>query len=416
MISQPTDLPAAATLRLSPFVGMRYNAEVVGDVGEVTSPPYDVMDRSMIESLLNGHSRNIVRLILPRLVAGPMTSDDPYERAARLLSRWRDEQVLVTDDVRALFVYEYGDATHRVCGLVGALELRDYGEGVVLPHEEVIDGIVADRLAMLTAQAANLEPIMLVYDGHGETSELLTRVQTQRPLIDVHAADDTFHRLWALSDAADLQFVADHLEERQALIADGHHRYAAYLRHRDQQRTPGHTLRAGESGLVLLIDQTQCPLHVGPIHRTIADFSFSELMAAAHRSRALEVGPETRWDGTEPQQATARGQFVVADGVVQRILSYVDERGHHDSGAQILHESMLPLLAIGEERLSYHHTAEQALTAAHQQAGLALLMQPATTAEVMRTAQAGRMMPRKSTSFGPKPRMGLIMRSFEDNG
>lgn len=410
---QPADLPAAATLRLSPFVGMRYNASVVGDVGEVTSPPYDVMDRSMIESLLNGHPRNIVRLILPRLVAGPMTTDDPYTRAARLLSRWREEQVLITDHTPALFAYEYGDVAHRVCGLVGALELRNYTEGVVLPHEDVIEGIVADRLAMLTAQAANLEPIMLVYDGHGETSELLARARRQRPLVDVRAEDDTFHRLWAIADTEDLQFVARHLEKRQAMIADGHHRYAAYLRHRDQQHASGSTSTSENAGLSLLIDQTQFPLLVGPIHRTIADFSFADLAAAADGSGSLTLSSEIRPDSTASQRPSRPRPLMVANGLARRTLSYVGDPALSD--AQLLHEVVLPLLAVSEDRISYHHTSDQALTAARQQAGMAVLLQPSTTAEVMRTARAGRMMPRKSTSFGPKPRMGLIMRFFADD-
>ncbi|MEJ7743939.1 MAG: hypothetical protein WKF73_16220 [Nocardioidaceae bacterium] len=85
-----------------------------------------------------------------------------------------------------------------------------------------------------------------------------------------------------------------------------------------------------------------------------------------------------------------------------------------DSLAQVLHDELLPLWAVSEERLSYHHTLEQTLHAAHQEGGVAVFMPAASVEEVMSIAAAGLKMPRKSTSFGPKPQMGLIMRSFDD--
>ncbi|MEJ7743940.1 MAG: DUF1015 domain-containing protein [Nocardioidaceae bacterium] len=227
--SVPSKSAARSTLQLSPFVAMRYNPDLISDLGDVTSPPYDVMDRSMIDSLLAGHPNNVVRLILPRLVTDPMAGQDPYARAANRMLRWREQSVLISDDQPALFVYEYGDAQHRMCGLIGAIGLREPQERVILPHEDVIEAIVEDRVAMLTAQEANLEPIMLTYDGEGEISDLIAEAQKQQPLVDVSLSDQTYHRIWRITDVEDLQRIANHLAPRQALIADGHHRYAAYL-------------------------------------------------------------------------------------------------------------------------------------------------------------------------------------------
>ena len=221
-------------LRLRPFRGMRYSSDVVGDIGAVTSPPYDVMDRPMIDALLQQHSRNIVRLILPRMVNDPVTGGNPYERAAKRLERWRKKGVFVTDPAPSLYVYEYGDMGHAVCGLVGAVELRLPAERVILPHEDVIAGIVADRLAMMTASQANLEPILLVYDGEGETAPWIDAVRAGQPVADVRCADGTYHRLWSMDGPGDLRAVRDLLAPHQALIADGHHRYETYLQLRDE--------------------------------------------------------------------------------------------------------------------------------------------------------------------------------------
>ena len=79
-----------------------------------------------------------------------------------------------------------------------------------------------------------------------------------------------------------------------------------------------------------------------------------------------------------------------------------------------LHASLLPAWSVTEDRIGYHHTVPQTLHSAHQDGGVAVLLHPTTVAEVMAVARAGKMMPRKSTSFGPKPRMGVVMRAFDD--
>ena len=143
----------------------------------------------------------------------PLGADDPYVTAGKRLARWRRQTTLVTDPEPGLYVYEYGDAEHQVCGIVGALELRKRDSGVVLPHEGVIPAIVADRLAMMVAAQANLEPILLVYDGdRGRERVHRPRARDGTPLTDVVASDGTFHRLWSITDPATLQQIRDGAE------------------------------------------------------------------------------------------------------------------------------------------------------------------------------------------------------------
>ncbi len=388
---------------------MRFDPAVVGDIGEVTSPPYDVMDRPMIDDLLNEHPRNIVRLILPRMVSDPVRAEDPYARAAKLLQRWREHGVLHTDDQAALYVYEYGDAHHRVCGLVGALELRKRDAGVVLPHEGVIPQIVADRLAMMASARANLEPILLVYDGAGATNQALAAARAQEPIIDVRASDGTFHTVWSITDRQQHRQLRAALAPHQALIADGHHRYATYLQLRKRHRSVGEGRGPWDRGLALLIDQSQYPLQLGAIHRSVAELGLDELTAPAGFSlTAIEP-----LDGL-PTPPELPGEFVVTDGVRQRRLRLTAERDHAVSDAELLHDRLLPFWSCSDDQVGYLHTVDQTLRNAHQDSGVAILLHPPTVAEVMEVARAGKMMPRKSTSFGPKPRMGLLMRSFDD--
>ena len=189
---------------------------------------------------------NVVRLILPR--EDPTAAQDRYARAAATLRRWRELGVLVPDDVPALYVYEQAaPGGHVQRGLVGALGLTPDEDGIVLPHENTMAGPVSDRLALYTAVEADLEPIFLVHDGGGAAAAAVAsagRPDGPALLLDAVLADGLRHRVWALTDAAVLAGVAADLHPRRALIADGHHRYATYLRRQAERHEAGRGPRA----------------------------------------------------------------------------------------------------------------------------------------------------------------------------
>jgi len=394
-------------LRLRPFHGVRYDPAVVPDLAEVTSPPYDVMDRQMIDTLLDESPRNVVRLILPRMVSDALSDADPYARAARLLERWRREGVLVTDPEPALYVYEYGLAGQTVCGVIGALELTPREDRVVLPHEDVMEPIVADRLAMMSAAQANLEPIMLVYDGGGVIADIVEAARSGSPLIDVKSPDGALHRLWRIDDPGAVAEIDERLSAHHALIADGHHRYATYLRLQHAHRGDGPG--PWDRGLALLIDQSTCPVQLGAIHRSVTDLP----LEAVEAPDGFSLGEMRDVDATR-SDSLRRGAFVLTDGARQTILTIDSAPDDSVSDAELLHTVVLPAWAVGDDRVGYHHSVHQAIRSARHGGGIAVLMHPAAVAEVMEVARAGKVMPRKSTSFGPKPRTGLVMRVFAD--
>ena len=156
------ETPAHSGLELTPFRGLRYDPERVGSLAAVTSPPYDVVVRP--DGLLHLESadpHNIVRLILPQAT----TPAARNEQAASTLRRWLPEGVLTADAEPALYVYEQRGDGMLQRGVIGALRLSEPSEGVVLPHEDVMPHIVADRAALMRATRANLEPLLLTYRG-----------------------------------------------------------------------------------------------------------------------------------------------------------------------------------------------------------------------------------------------------------
>ncbi|MEU7857412.1 DUF1015 family protein [Nonomuraea sp. NPDC049141] len=173
------------------------------------------------------------------------SADERYGVARDTLLAWLDAKVLVPDEQPALYVYEQHGPGVLQRGLIGDVALSDPARRIILPHEDIFPGPVADRLALMSTTQANLEPIFLLYDGdRGTTTRLVDHVAaTRKPLVTARTEDGLYHRLWAITDPAEIDAVNTDLRTRQALIADGHHRYATY---RVLQRQE-HAARTGQA-------------------------------------------------------------------------------------------------------------------------------------------------------------------------
>src|SRR4051812_15775059 len=193
---------AGTGLRLAPFRGLRFVPGRVGSLAAVTSPPYDVVVRPDGQRHLEtADPYNVVRLILPDAA----TADARHRKAARTLAHWLDEGVLAADPQPAVYVYEQRDGDHLQRGVIGALRLSGPEDGVVLPHEDVMPGPVADRAALMTATRANLEPLLLTYRDGEATAWVVDRTAAgAEPLLATTTEDGVRHRLWAVTDPGDL--------------------------------------------------------------------------------------------------------------------------------------------------------------------------------------------------------------------
>ena len=407
----PESSDAPPRLRLQPFRALRYETDRLDDLWAVTAPPYDLLDDDTTTNLLAAHPHNVVRLILPRRQASPAPA---YAMVADLLSQWRRAGVLRTDRVPGLYVYEYTTDGVVVRGLVGCVSLHTPQERVVLPHEDVLRGPVNDRLALMLATRANLEPILLAYDGGGFASDIVESTTAGQPLAEASAPGGSRHRVWQINEPAILGAVAADLAPRQALIADGHHRYATYRLL--QSRLSGTDLAApAQFGLALLVDQQRHPLRVDAIHRSVSGLT----LAAVRTAGQVAV---SGW----PDAATALAQlsgpaaaaFVLTDGetwLTARVRTDTSAGGTRGAADEIaaLHGQLLPQWGIAESQVRYHHDVQAALRAARVGSDVAVLTRAPTVDEVMAAARDGERMPRKSTSFGPKPRMGLLARLLD---
>ncbi|GGQ22349.1 DUF1015 domain-containing protein [Streptomyces roseolilacinus] len=413
-------------LHLKPFRGLRYVPERVRSLAAVTSPPYDVVVRpDGLHHLESSDPHNIVRLILPQAP----TPDARPRRAADTLADWLADGVLAPDAEPALYVYEQrkGDLLQR--GLIGALELSSPAEGVVLPHEDVMPHVVAERADLMRTTGAHLEPLLLTYRGEGRVTgatAVIERATAGTPLLATTTEDGFGHRLWAVTDPGELAEVAEDLAGHQALIADGHHRWATYLRLREEQSGPG----PWNYGLVLLVDTARHPLQVRAIHRLLHRLPVAAALTAldgAFRVRTLEEVPleaaldalaEAAGDGNAFLLA-GDGRFHLVDRADPDLLERTVRRDRPEAwrtlDATVLHAALLEhvwRVPDAPEHIAYIHDARAAVTQAERNGATAVLMHPVREEVVRDLARQGVTMPRKSTSFGPKPATGLVLRSL----
>lgn len=456
---------------MAPFRGVRYNPHRASGIANVTSPPYDVIGATTLDELLQADPYNVVRLILPRSAPHdfPRGEADPNQEAAQRLRSWLDASVLAADPEPSLYVYEQrspgdGEPGWHQRGLIALVKVGDPRTSGIVPHEDVMPGPVRDRRDLMAATRSNLEPIFLVYQGGtgpagsrrpggtpgavvtgtGSVATALTdEVATRRPpLVTAVTPDGITHRLWRLADPAEHAAVAADLATRGALIADGHHRYAAYRALQDMMPGTG----PWDYGLAFLVDADAYPPRLGAIHRVIpglpadraaelatrASFTVTRL-GAGTLEEALECltqagrgGPAFLLAGLpgsagirRDPAATAPGYWLLTDpdpAVVDAAMPAAASAAWRCLDASILQRLLLRQgwgIEDSEQGVPVFHDAREATTAAVAAEGVAVVMGAAPFGIVRDIALRGERVPRKSTSFGPKPRSGLVLRGFD---
>jgi uncharacterized protein (DUF1015 family) len=421
---------------LAPFRGIRYARDRVSGIANVTSPPYDVISSGILDHLRAADPHNVVRLILPGEDA------DASKAAASLLGKWLSAGVLIRDRTPALYLYEQSDIASSWLqrGIIALVRLGSPEAAGILPHEGVMPGPVAGRRELMKATQANLEPIFLIYDGErpgdgraDTATEVIDHAAAERaPLMTVVTEDGVTHRLWRLGDPGEQAAITADLGGRRALIADGHHRYAAYLDLQAEMRGPGVSAGPWDYGLAFLVDSAAYPPRLGAIHRVLPGLPPEHAAELAKAAFCVQDLPADVSLADAVGRLAAAGQegtaFLLAGGPGFRLLTHPDPvqvaatmpAGVSESWRS-LDASVLQQLLLGrlwgvtdsERDVVIDHDAANAMQAVSGDAGgTAVISNPASFGKVIEIAANGERVPRKSTSFGPKPRTGLILRTF----
>ena len=330
----------------------------------------------------------------------------PYRQVAKRLRSWERQGRVLHHERPAVYVHEYSTGGVTVRGLVGALDVsvrtEDSAAKVVLPHEGIHPAQAGELAARMTEMQLNPAPILLVHRGPQRIRELLTTAAGTAPDHDFVDRVGQQHRIWPLRDPQVLAELADALAPARALVADGHHRYEAYLRM--QQERPG---GPADTGLAMLVDQDDTPLFLGAIHRVLPGAGFDDV-----RSAAAGLGRFVESDRTEAVAALAPDTVTVTDGVRWGSLELAPSGGR--AAIEVLHEDLVPAMPNRVRRIGYHHAVDTALDEVARKPGVAVLMPAPDFDVVRRILAADRLLPEKATSFQPKPSLGVLMRSLLD--
>jgi uncharacterized protein (DUF1015 family) len=392
-----------AVPRFRPFRALRYAAD---DLAVVTAPPYDVLSAADVGRLAARSPHNIVHVDVP------LEGEDRYDRAAARLRAWRDDGVLVLDDVPGFTLYRlrFPDATgtlRDLVGVLGGLEVVDEGAGGVLPHERTTPKASTDRLDLTRATRANLSPVW----GLSLASGLTALLREPGELLGSVRDGDVEHVVERVTDPERVAAIEAAVATDDVLIADGHHRYAVSRTYRDEVRAAtGGSAGPAEETLAFVGELVPDQLSVAAIHRLYRGVDAEVLRSALGRrfdlTPTVSPGPET----LAAMAAEGTLTLVEPDGSWR----LTPKPGAFD-GVRSLDGSWLETaLADLSVDVDYQHGLEEAVAAVSDgRAVAAVLIRPVGIEEIQRTAREGLLMPPKSTFFTPKLKTGLVVRPLD---
>jgi uncharacterized protein (DUF1015 family) len=434
--------------RIAPFRGIRYNRNKIEDLSLVVCQPYDRVRYGLQDKYYDLHPYNMVRITKGREFEEDGPDHNVYTRARDYYHTWLDAGYLLRDTAPALYAYHQtftlpnGDTLTRKA-FVGALELAEFSEGIVLPHERTLAGPKADRLNLLRATATNFGQILMLYpDPENRINALFDSAIAGRPPdVDVHEMleKDVRQRLWLVSEPDVIAGVAAHISPKQGLIiADGHHRYETALNYRNEQRAQHPTAPANAAfnyRMITLISMDDPGLTILPTHREMHSYTakstqqilaeagaYFDVNPMADRSALDEALDGASW--TDRRIGFYDGAYhllrlkspdIMAEIVPDRAEAW------RMLDVSILHELLIErVMGISKERveakenIDYHRDLD--LAVAHVDEGSAqcvFIMNPTQMSEVKACSDQGEKMPQKSTDFYPKVITGLVAMSVE---
>lgn len=423
---------------VKPFKGIIYNKEKIGELDRVMSPPYDIISPEMQEELYKRHEYNVVRLILGKVYPDDDENNNRYTRARKYFEEWLEKGILVESDKPAIYPYKIdyecnGKKTFNGFFILLKLD-HEYKE--VKAHERTLSKPKEDRLNLMRATKANLEPIELLYMD--EKNEIQREIDKNlcEPEIDVIGYDGFRHRLWKIEDENLIAFIQEKLKKEILYIADGHHRYQTSI---DYAKEIG----AGENDpenyiMVILANMFDEGLTILPTHRLIKkDIDIKDLIERCREYFDVEEikinqdlsSEEVAKQITEAIKTDNEHRFAIYHGKGCYILTLKDEsvmdslapdrsKTWRTLDVSILHKIVIErIMGIGENELEscvkYTRDPKEAIEVVEKgKFNLSILMNPTKIEELKEVASAGEHMPQKSTYFLPKMLSGLVMRRF----
>ncbi len=351
--------------------------------------------------------------LAPRRVGDPASARlfaRPYRGVPQRLETWCKRGLASRDQEPSLYLHEYSDSGLTIRGLVGCLDISrtttSPADGRVFPHEDVHPKQVTELASRMATMCLNPAPILLVHRGPTSIRDVSRKVRIvspEREFVD-HAGQQ--HRIWPITEAHHVAEIRAGLADSRLLVADGHHRYAAYIALHAREPVEAH-----RSGLAMVIDQDETPMFLGAIHRLFHGVKLQDVLDAASAAGAHVRTVGAAGEEGEAVAALAPDTLVLTDGRAWATVSVDLPEG--TAMVQRLDDVLLTGLSRRPPRVGYAHSVAQALEQARPGRVTAALLPAVELDLVMDVVRSGALLPEKATSFQPKPNLGNFIRPLD---
>jgi uncharacterized protein (DUF1015 family) len=402
-----------------PFSALLPAREMVGEVLEL---PYDVVSRQEARRLAQGRPYSFFHITKPE-IEFPETSASGgakvHQRGAENLHRFIAQGIFQRESEPGFYVYRLASGEHQQSGLVCAVSLSEYRRGLIRRHELTREDKEEERFQHLRALDANDEPVLLAYRRHKDIESLLGEIENNPEEYDLSLPDGVRHTIWKVPAARRSAIQEAFLKVPALYLADGHHRMAAACRLAEERLLArGDKDEPGQYCLAVLFPHHQ--LQILGYHRVVRDLgglSPSQFLAKIERNFELE---ET--GSGKPQQPHSFAMYFQGRWYRLKARSHLVLSGDiiRSLDVAILQENLLePILGISQPRTDPRiefvggvHGLElmQKLVDVGWAVGFSL--HPTSLDQVLAAADAGLVLPPKSTWFEPKLRSGFFLRQL----
>ncbi|MBW2276233.1 MAG: DUF1015 domain-containing protein [Deltaproteobacteria bacterium] len=409
--------------KIKPFKGLR---PVPDKAEQVASPPYDVLNSDEARAMAQGNPLSFLHVVKPEIDLDrsiDLYADEVYAKGAENLGRLQTEGVLARDEQPCLYVYaqtmRIGDRNHFQVGVLAGASVEEYENELIKKHEHTRPDKEADRTRHVEALGANTGPVFLTYRAEPAIDVIVSRVAEGEPTYDFTAADGISHQLWVVDDEPTISALVEAFDAIPcSYVADGHHRSASAAA-AGRRRREANTSHTGDEpyNFYLAVFFPHDQLYIMDYNRVVLDLAgLSENEFLDRVGEKFEVAPS---DAPKPGRATEFGMYL--GGKWYRLTAKV---GTYDAGdavnsldVAILQDNLLaPMLGIEDPRTDKRidfvggiRGTTELERRVNEGGAVAFALFATSIEQLMAIADAGQIMPPKSTWFEPKLRSGLVV-------
>jgi len=419
-------------VEIQPFNGIRYNVDIIGEIGNVVAPPYDVISPEEQDVLYQKSPYNAVRLILGKEKAEDTVEHNRYSRAHEYFEEWQIKNILERDTEKSIYVYEQrymldGKKINRM-GFVGLFRLSEFGQGI-LPHEKILKGPILDRLKLMRSTKGQFGQIFSLYDDEKKVVDhILADNDLRVPLFKMKDQHGVEHEMWSISDSGAIKKIQKVLAGCILIIADGHHRYTTALEYsKENQDNP-----EAKYTMMTFVNAFHKGLQILPTNRLIHGLSefdeddfvvklekFFEIIEVPRENdliAVLEKDRSYKFGISIPKSK----RYLMLELKDDKILAeYLPEKppAYRKLHVVLAHKLILESGAGLNEELQHrgdnvtyvkgNEDTVQMLESGDFNFGL--FIKPPTVMDVFATAREGEVMPQKATYFFPKIWSGFVL-------